>query len=472
MGIVTIKLYDSRAQRIRDFSPITPGKVSIYVCGPTVQSEPHIGHLRSGLVYDIMRRWFEYRDYDVTLIRNVTDVDDKILSKAAESGEQWWALAYRMEAAFDAAYAQIGVRPPTYAPRATGSIQQMQNLIAALIERGHAYQATDGSADVYFDTASWPSYGALTHQSLDDMVGESQSLPGKRAAHDFALWKATKPGEPTSASWASPWGPGRPGWHIECSAMSAQYLGDEFDIHGGGRDLRFPHHENELAQSEAAGKGFARMWIHNGLVSIGDQKISKSLGNSVFISDLLELASPMAVRYFLSSAQYRSTLDYSEQSLLEASAAWDRIVGFIDRAERRISGTRFAEHTDDAGVPAEFAAAMDDDLSMPQALAVLHDTVRAGNQALDSEELGNAVTLLAQVSAMVAVLGLIPEQAQASDASAVDALVQLRINERTAAKQQKDYAAADAIRDELLAIGIELQDTQDGVIWSFHGETR
>lgn len=445
----------------------------MYVCGPTVQSEPHIGHLRSGLVYDILRRWFCYRGFDVTLIRNVTDVDDKILDKAAQSGEAWWSLAFRMESAFDSAYAQIGVLPPSYAPRATGSIQQMQALIAKLIANGHAYQATDGSADVYFDTASWPNYGSLTHQRLEDMAGDGTPLAGKRDGHDFALWKSTKPGEPETASWSSPWGNGRPGWHIECSAMSAQYLGAEFDIHGGGRDLRFPHHENEMAQSEAAGNKFARLWMHNGLVSIGDQKISKSLGNSVFIDDLLALASPMAVRYFLASAQYRSTLEYSEQSLLEASAAWGRIVGFLERGKRRLDGTRFAAALDrTSAVPAEFAAAMDDDLSMPQALAVLHDTVRTGNQNLDSEELGDAAESMGEVKAMIDVLGLVPESTPATGTAALDALVQLRINERAAAKQRKDFAAADAIRDELLAIGIELQDTQDEVIWSFHAEAR
>lgn len=474
MSIVSIQLYDSRQQAVRELVPITPGKVSIYVCGPTVQSAPHIGHLRSALVYDLLRRWLTYRGLDVTLVRNVTDVDDKILEKSAASGETWWALAFRVEREFDTAYAALNALPPTYSPRATGSIAQMQDLIAKLVERGHAYPAADGSGDVYFDTASWPAYGTLTHQRLDDMEdADDADSRGKRDPHDFALWKGHKPGEPESAAWPSPWGPGRPGWHIECSAMSTQYLGAQFDIHGGGRDLRFPHHENELAQSEAAGYAFAKLWMHNGLVSINDQKMSKSLGNSVFASELLRSAPTTAVRYFLSSAHYRSALEYNENSLHEATSAWERITGFVERATRRLTGTRYVPDLGDAHtVPAAFADAMDDDLNVPKALAVLHETIRAGNQALDDERLSAAADRFVEVTAMVEVLGLEDTTATQDGAlaTALDALIQQRATARQAARSAKDFATADAIRDELSAAGITLQDTPHGVVWSLDGE--
>ena len=282
---MTLRLHDSQTQSLRDFVPLVDGRVGIYVCGPTVQSAPHIGHLRSALAYDQLRRWLTYRGLDVTLVRNVTDIDDKVIDNARrgqEAGgtEEWWALAYRVELEFSRAYGALGILPPSYEPRATASIGEMQALIARLVERGHAYPADDGSGDVYFDTASWPEYGALTRQRADDMEAATDADPrAKRDVRDFALWKGAKQGEPASASWPSPWGAGRPGWHIECSAMSTRYLGAEFDIHGGGLDLRFPHHENELAQSRAAGDPFARYWLHNGLVAVAGQKMSKSLGN-------------------------------------------------------------------------------------------------------------------------------------------------------------------------------------------------
>jgi len=471
---VTVRLYDSKAQALRDFVPLREGRVGMYVCGPTVQSSPHIGHLRSALVYDILRRWFSYRGYDVTFVRNVTDIDDKILAAADEvdsKPEEWWALAYRVELEFTAAYASLGILPPTYEPRATASVQQMQQLIARLIEKGHAYPAPDGSGDVYFDTSSWPSYGELTRQSRDHMEAAADADPrGKRDPRDFALWKGRKPEEPASAAWESPWGPGRPGWHIECSAMAARYLGEEFDLHGGGLDLRFPHHENELAQSTADGQGFARYWVHNGLVNVGGQKMSKSLGNSVYASDLLELASPLAVRYLLGAAHYRSTLDYQPSSLAEAEAAVDRIRSFLVRVERRLAGTRFAG-VGSPVIPDAFAAAMDDDLGVPQALAVLHDTVRAGNQALDAEELHEAAQLHGQVVAMVEVLGIDPRNEHwAPDAgpaaSALDVLVTRLIEDRQAARDARDFAAADRIRAELAAAGITIEDSQTGTHWS------
>lgn len=474
---MTVRLYDTRAQALRDFSPIRDGAVGMYVCGPTVQSSPHIGHLRSALVYDILRRWLSYRGYDVTLVRNVTDIDDKILvnaEAAREEGstEQWWALAYRFELEFTAGYTALGVQPPTYEPRATASIPQMQEIIARLIERGHAYAAADGSGDVYFDVKSWPAYGELTRQSIDNMEAAADADPrDKRDPRDFALWKGRKADEPESASWPSPWGDGRPGWHIECSAMSARYLGTRFDIHGGGLDLRFPHHENELAQSTAAGDDFANYWVHNGLVNVNGQKMSKSLGNSVYASDLLGLARPIVIRYYLGSAHYRSTIDYNDGSLTEADAALDRIAGFFERVDRRLAATRFSG----AGatiIPTAFAEAMDDDLAVPQALAVLHDTVRSGNAALDAEDLEAAANARGQVLAMTEVLGINPLAAQWNDQadsgvrSALASLVERLLDDRQAARANRDFAAADRIRDELVAAGITIEDTPTGAHWS------
>ncbi|MFC4222997.1 cysteine--tRNA ligase [Lysinibacter cavernae] len=477
------RLYDSKAQQLVDFVPREAGKVGLYVCGPTVQSAPHVGHLRSALVYDQMRRWFDYEGLDVTLVRNVTDIDDKILDNASiaqlKGGtEQWWALAYRVERDFNAAYDALGILPPTYEPRATANIEPMIDIISRLIERGHAYQADDGSANVYFDSASWPSYGELTRQGLDKMEPAADSDPrGKRSSHDFALWKAHKDGEPTSASWSSPWGAGRPGWHIECSAMSTRYLGSAFDIHGGGLDLRFPHHENELAQSRAAGDEFAAHWIHNGLVNVSGQKMSKSLGNSIFASDLLDAARPIVVRYFLGSAHYRSTLEFHDDALAEAEAALDRIESFLRRAERE-QGTE----TGAAGarVPDSFAAAMRDDFAIPQALAVLHESVRAGNAALDAGETERASGFRDQVWAIVNVLGINPladDRSGASDNGAMAALgtlVDHLLAERQQARENRDYATSDRIRDTLKLAGISLEDTSidnklNGSHWSLNG---
>jgi cysteinyl-tRNA synthetase len=469
---VTVRLYDSRTQTIADFTPIVEREVGIYVCGPTVQSSPHIGHLRSALVYDQWRRWLGYRGYRVTLVRNVTDIDDKILVNAAGGTEQWWALAYRYELEFTNAYNRLGILAPTYEPRATASIGQMQEIIQRLIDRGHAYAADDRSGDVYFDTKSWPSYGELTRQRLEDMVAASDADPrGKRDARDFALWKGHKSDEPESASWDSPWGAGRPGWHIECSAMSSRYLGARFDIHGGGLDLRFPHHENELAQSTAAGDAFANYWVHNGLVNVNGQKMSKSLGNSIYAAEFLGQARPLVIRYYLGAAHYRSTIDYHDGSLIEAEAALERIEVFLARAGRRLADTRFASSGVEI-VPAEFAAAMDDDLAIPQALGVLHDRVRAGNAALDAEDLGGAAAIRGEVIAMTEVLGINPlapewHATSAGPANvALGALVDKLIEDRETARKNRDFASADRIRTELTAAGIQIEDTPTGSHWS------
>ena len=467
---MTLRLYDTRAQQLRDFVPLDPENITMYVCGATVQSGPHIGHVRAALSFDLLRRWLTHRYGRVTFVRNVTDIDDKVLANATDT-EPWWALAYRMEQEFTAAYAGIGILPPTYEPRATASIPQMQEIIATLIEGGHAYPAPDGSGDVYFDVRSWSDYGSLTNQSVNAMEAAEDADPrGKRAPQDFALWKGAKADEQVDATWQSPWGAGRPGWHIECSAMAKRYLGAEFDIHGGGLDLRFPHHENELAQSTAAGDGFARYWVHNGLVTVGGQKMSKSLGNFTLAADVLAERDPQVVRYALAAAHYRSSLDLSESSWAEAEAALGRIRTFVERAERMLPQTiGWAERTP---VPEAFATAMDDDLGIPQALGVMHDTVRAGNAALDAADLDGAATARHEVLAMLDVLGFAPvggATGGGAQASALDALVRTMITQRAQARADKDWAAADRIRDAIAAAGITLEDSPAGTHWSIDG---
>ena len=494
---MTIRLYDTKAQAARDFVPLVDGQVGIYVCGPTVQSSPHIGHLRSALVYDIWRRWLTYRGFTVTLVRNVTDIDDKILANARPStssgtesdsgtgsdpgtesasttgaGEEWWALAYRFELEFTDGYRRLGILAPTYEPRATASVTEMQAIIQRLIDNGHAYAAADGSGDVYFDTGSWSPYGELTRQNPQNMEAAADADPrGKRAPQDFALWKGWKPTEPKTAAWDSPWGAGRPGWHIECSAMSSRYLGSQFDIHGGGLDLRFPHHENELAQSNAAGDAFANYWVHNGLVNVNGQKMSKSLGNSIYAAEFLDEARPIVIRYYLGSAHYRSTIDYHDGALVEAEAALDRIESFLERVSRRLDGTRFAGSGAPV-IPEAFGDAMDDDLSVPQAIAVLHDRVRAGNSALDDEDLALAAEIRGEVVAMTEVLGINPHSPEWGSTStapsdkALAALVETLIADRETARSERDFAAADRIRDELGRAGITVEDSPTGTHWS------
>lgn len=482
---MTLSLFDSKSQSIKAFEPLVEGKVGIYLCGPTVQGAPHVGHLRSALVYDQLRRWLEAKGNQVTLVRNVTDIDDKVLANAAATGEDWWALAYRFELEFNLAYANLRIAPPSYEPRATAHIPEMLEIIDRLIANGYAYQASDGSADVYFAASKWLAYGELTNQKISDIeVAEDADPRGKRDPRDFALWKAAKPSEPESASWNTKFGAGRPGWHIECSAMSTKYLGSQFDIHGGGLDLRFPHHENELAQSKAAGDNFANYWLHNGLVNVSGQKMSKSLGNSIFASDLFELGRPLAVRYYLGSANYRSVLDYHEGVLEEAEAALTRIEGFIKRATERVAGTA-AEPVDVNELslsrcfqylPSNFIAAMDSDLSIPAALAAVHEAVAEGNRAIDGNDIAVIGRSLIEVRAMLAVLGIDPEAPEwagdrqaSAEHQALDLLIQTLIQQRKAAREAKDFARADEIRDQLTNAGIALSDSADKTYWSING---
>jgi len=470
-----IRLYDTATAAVRDFVPLEEGKASLYVCGLTVQSEPHVGHVRSAVNFDVLQRWLRYSGFEVTFIRNVTDIDDKILAKAQAVGRPWYAHAQLMHRKLTEAYDALNVAAPTYEPLATGHVPEMVELIATLIEKGHAYAATDGSGDVYFDVRSWPAYGELTRQRVDDMEAAADADPrGKRDARDFALWKGSKESEPATASWPSPWGRGRPGWHIECSAMAGKYLGPAFDIHGGGLDLRFPHHENEQAQSRAAGRPFASYWMHNAWITTAGEKMSKSLGNSLTIPAVLTRFRGIELRYYLVSAHYRSHVEFSFEALEEAAAAFRRVESFVERALELVG-------PEDAGVgselPAAFVAAMDDDLGTPAAVAVLHDTVREGNRLVaagDGRPDVDAVQgVLGSVVLMLDVLGLNPaDPVWASDAKddqltqVMDALVRGLLDQRAAARAAKDWAAADAVRDQLKAAGVEITDTPDGPKWS------
>lgn len=468
-----MRFYDSASATIREFEPVVPGEARIYYCGATVQGEPHLGHIRSALVFDQLSRWMRYRGLKVTTVRNVTDIDDKILAKSADSmepgfegefpNEQWWALAYRFEKVFAQAYAALGIDPPTYEPRATGHIPEMFALIQRLIGRGHAYPALDDSGDVYFDVRSWDKYGALTNQSVEDMQDSADADPrGKRDPRDFALWKGYKEGEPLTASWESPWGRGRPGWHLECSAMAGKYLGSRFDIHGGGLDLRFPHHENELAQSTAAGDDFANFWMHNGMVTFEGEKMSKSIGNTISPAQMLEMARPLVVRYYLGSAHYRSILDYRPSSLQEAATAIERVEAFLAATQDLLKPGR--------EVPQAFAEAMDDDVNIPRALAVLHEQTRAGNAALaageDASEAANAVMAMAEVLGLAQLMSFNAEGTSGAEHEALDALIQAVLAERADARAQKDWAKADAMRDLLASAGVQVKDGANGSSWS------
>jgi cysteinyl-tRNA synthetase len=455
---VPLRLTDTRSRETRPFEPVVPGTASIYVCGPTVQAPPHVGHARSAVAFDVLRRWLARSGYDVTYVRNVTDIDDKIIHVAGHEGVTPWAVAERNARAFNAAYDALGNLAPTVEPRATGHVPEMIALMQTLIDKGHAYAS---GGDVYFDVRSFGGYGEISGQQPDNMMQTEKVDPNrpKRNPHDFALWKAHKPDEPF---WDTPWGPGRPGWHLECSAMSVKYLGQPFDIHGGGLDLIFPHHENENAQSACAGDGFANYWLHNGLVNTGGEKMSKSLGNSLVVADVLATGvRPQVLRYLLGGAHYRSNIEYSDVALVEAAASYGRIETFVRNAE--------TDGTVDDAAWAEFAAAMDDDLAVSRALSVIHLTVGRGNAALASGAKAEAADARATVRAMLDVLGLDPvaqwPEAAGDLTATVGALVEIALEARSAARARKDFAEADTIRDRLTAAGVVVEDTAGGVRW-------
>ena len=462
-----MRLYDTATRAVREFTPLVDGKVSMYVCGATVQSAPHVGHIRSGVAFDVLARWLRTSGYEVTLVRNVTDIDDKILAKESVENRPWWAVAAHYEREFQKAYEILGCTPPTVEPRATGHITQMIELMQTLIERGHAY-AADG--DVYFDVRSFADYGKLSGQKIDDLLpaGDSEGESRKKDSRDFALWKSVKPGEP---SWPTPWGNGRPGWHIECSAMAQAYLGDAFDIHGGGLDLVFPHHENEVAQSKAAGQDFANFWLHNAWVTTAGEKMSKSLGNSLVVTEVAKRVRPIELRWYLASAHYRSNLEFSDSALQESAVAFQRIENFVERAAAIVGDVELTS----AAINSDFATAMNEDLNVPAALAVLHEVVGEGNTLLAKKaDAAALIGCLTTVRQMLDVLGVDPLSPTWADdsknaqqlESALDYFVQQSIAVRNAAKENKNFDAADAIRDSLRNAGIALEDTSDGVRWN------
>lgn len=436
----------------------------MYVCGATVQGPPHVGHIRSGVAFDIIRRWLMARGFDVTYIRNVTDIDDKILHNAGHENVPYWVVAMRNERAFTWAYDTLGCLPPTYEPRATGHIPEMVQLMQRLIDAGYGYAA---GGDVYFDVRAYPAYGSLSGQKVDDMLAaDDAEARAKRDPRDFAMWKGAKEGEP---SWDTPWGKGRPGWHIECSAMAHKYLGPTFDIHGGGLDLVFPHHENEIAQSKCAGDGFANYWLHNAWVTTAGEKMSKSLGNSLLVSEVVQRVRPIELRYYLAGAHYRSMLEFSDAMVTDAGQGFRRIEGFVARALEKLEVENI--EVDPAARAHAFDEAMDDDINTPQALAVIHGVVREGNAALAASELDIARSAVTSVVAMLDVLGLNPARwhTPGSDerlSEAVDGLVRVALEQRQAARERKDFAAADAIRDQLSSMGISIEDTAEGPRWA------
>jgi cysteinyl-tRNA synthetase len=442
--------------------PLKDGEVGIYLCGATVQAPPHIGHVRSGVNFDILRRWLTKSGYNVTFIRNVTDIDDKILHKAVHEAAPWWAVAMKYERAFTDAYAALNVQPPTYEPRATGHITQMIELMALLIERGAAY--APGNGDVYLDVRKLDSYLTLSRQKLDDLQSVADAEETfKKDPRDFALWKAAKPGDP---SWPTPWGAGRPGWHLECSAMANAYLGEAFDIHGGGLDLIFPHHENEIAQSESAGYAFAKRWMHNAWVTASGEKMSKSLGNSLQVAELLKTVRGIELRWYLGSAHYRSMLEFSHEALAESATAFRRIEGFLNRA------TEILGNAPDGVISQGFSDAMNDDLAVPTALAGISEALRLGNSAITSGDKAVIAASVAEIRGALEVLGCDPlDPAFASSGgedltSALDGVIHLALAQRTAARDRKDFAASDQIRDGLAALGIDIEDTAQGPRWS------
>lgn len=455
----SLNLYDTKSRKVSSFKPIKKGEVGIYLCGATVQAPPHIGHIRSGVNFDILRRWLITSGYKVTFIRNVTDIDDKIIHKAGHEEIPWWQVAAKYERAFTDAYNKLNVLPPTYEPRATGHITQMIELIEKLISNGSAY--APGNGDVYLEVNKVKNYLSLSNQKLDDLlVADDADLKFKKDPKDFALWKAAKKNEP---SWPTPWGDGRPGWHIECSAMAHAYLGEAFDIHGGGLDLIFPHHENEIAQSNAAGFGFANIWMHNAWVTTSGEKMSKSLGNSLQVNEILKKVRGIELRWYLGSAHYRSMLEFSFEALAESATAFKRIEAFLSRAESILGKEIELLIADD------FAKAMNDDLAVPQALAFIAESMRIGNISADDRKV--IAKTAGEIRGALSVLGCDPKDAAfaatQSNNDAIDGLIKLALEQREAARLRKDFAAADQIRDQIASLGITVEDTTNGPRWSY-----
>ena len=454
-----LNLYDTKSRTVSTFKPLTAGKVGIYLCGATVQAPPHIGHIRSGVNFDILRRWLIASGFDVTFVRNVTDIDDKILHKAIHEEIPWWQVAMKYERAFTDAYNALNVMPPTYEPRATGHITQMIALMEKLIENGSAY--APGNGDVYLEVRKLKEYLTLSNQKLDDLLpSEDADLEFKKDQRDFALWKAAKKGEP---SWPTPWGDGRPGWHLECSAMAHAYLGEAFDIHGGGLDLIFPHHENEIAQSNAAGYKFSNIWMHNAWVTTSGEKMSKSLGNSLQVAEILKKVRGIELRWYLGSAHYRSMLEFSFEALAESATSFKRIEAFLSRAES-VLGKEV-----EILIAPEFAAAMNDDLAVPQALAFIAESMRIGNSSAEDKKV--IAKTAGEIRGALSILGCDPKDAvfasSKSNDPAMDGLIKLALDQREAARLRKDFATADQIRDEIAALGITVEDTANGPRWSY-----
>ena len=455
----SLNLYDTKSRSVSAFKPIKKGEVGIYLCGATVQAPPHIGHIRSGVNFDILRRWLIASGYKVNFIRNVTDIDDKILHKAVHEEIPWWEVAQKYERAFTDAYNWLNVLPPTYEPRATGHITQMIELIEKLVDNGSAY--APGNGDVYLEVRKVKNYLELSNQKLDDLlVSDDADLKYKKDPRDFALWKAAKKGEP---SWPTPWGDGRPGWHIECSAMAHAYLGESFDIHGGGLDLIFPHHENEIAQSASAGFGFANTWMHNAWVTTSGEKMSKSLGNSLQVVEILKKVRGIELRWYLGSAHYRSMLEFSFEALNESATAFKRIEAFLIRAEAILG------KVPEVLIADEFAKAMNDDLAVPQALAFIAESMRVGNSAAEDKKV--IAKTAGEIRGALSILGCDPKddafKSSKSNDAAIDGLIKLALEQRQAARERKDFAAADQIRDQIASLGITVEDTSNGPRWSY-----
>ena len=457
---MALRLYDTIARDKVEFVPRSADRVAMYVCGPTVYDVPHVGHGRTAATFDVIRRYLEWRGFAVTYVSNVTDIEDKIIARAATTGSTEPEVAARFEAAYWEQLDRLGVRRPDHVPHATEYVESMQRLIASLIERGHAY-VVDGQG-VYYDVASFPSYGALPHRSLAQLLESAGARvdvdAAKRSPVDFALWKAAKPGEPT---WPSPWGDGRPGWHIECSAMSLDLLGPGFDIHGGGDDLAFPHHENERAQAEGAGHAFARYWLHSAMVQVRGEKMSKSLGNFTTLAGALDAHGPRAFRMAVLQTHYRRAMELGDAELGAAAAAVDR----LDALVRRAQATGLEPAPGDPGVVTGFRDAMDDDFSTPAAMAVVFDAVSVAHQALDDRDATRAAVMVGAVRELTDALGLTLAAAGTGGDAGFDAEVDGLVTRREAARAARDFATADALRAELTARGVVVEDTPTGPVW-------